>query len=94
MLPEKPWSRLHIDLEINFLGTNWLVLVDAYSKYLCIYPTNSTSIKATADLLVVDFAHCGYPYILIIDNATTFLSEELQVWCRERGIVHLTGAPN
>ena len=27
------------------------------------------------------------------DNATTFLSEEFQAWCRQRGITHLTGAP-
>lgn len=93
MLPEKPWSRLHIDHAINFLGTNWLVLVDAYSKYPCIHPTNSTSTKATTDLLEIDFAHFGYPHTLVTDNATTFLSDEFQVWCRERGIVHLTGAP-
>jgi len=33
MLPEKPWSRLHIDHAINFLGFNWLVVTDAYTKY-------------------------------------------------------------
>ena len=47
MLPEKPWSRLHLDHAINFMGTNWLVLVDAYSKYPCIHATSSTSTKAT-----------------------------------------------
>ena len=59
MLPEKPWSRIHVDHAINFLGTNWLVLVDAYSKYSCIHPTTSTSTKATTDLLEEDFAHFG-----------------------------------
>ena len=29
MLPEKLWSRVHIDHAINFLGSNWLVMVDA-----------------------------------------------------------------
>ena len=93
MLPEKPWSRLHVDHAINFMGTNWLVLVDAYSKYPCIHPTGSTSTKATTDLLEEDFAHFGYPHTIVTDNATTFLSEEFQAWCRERGITHLTGAP-
>ena len=32
MLPEKPWSRLHLDHAINFMGSNWLVLTDAYTK--------------------------------------------------------------
>ena len=93
MLPEKPWSRIHVDHAINFLGTNWLVLVDAYSKYPCIHPTTSTSTKATTDLLEEDFAHFGYPHTIVSDNATTFSSEEFQAWCRERGIIHLTGAP-
>ena len=28
MMPEKPWSRLHLDHAINFLGRNWLVLIE------------------------------------------------------------------
>nr|KAG5685903.1 hypothetical protein BaRGS_033664 [Batillaria attramentaria] len=93
MLPEKPWSRVHVDHAINFMGTNWLVITDAYSKYPCIHPTSSTSTRATLDLLEEDFAHFGYPNTLVSDNATTFVSEEFQSWCKERGITHLTGAP-
>lgn len=93
MLPEKPWSRLHLDHAINFMGTNWLIMVDAYSKYPCIHPTSSVSAKATIDLLEQDFAHFGNPHTLVTDNASAFKSEEFQNWCNERGIVHLTGAP-
>lgn len=93
MVPEKPWSRIHIDHAINFLGTNWLVLTDAYSKYPCIHPTSSTSTKSTTELLEQDFAHFGYPHTIVSDNASSFVSEEFQMWCRERGITHLTGAP-
>ena len=80
MVPEKPWSCLHADHAINFMGSNWLVLIDAYSKYPCIHSVTSTSTKSTVELLEADFAH----------NATTFTSRE---WCKSRGIVHLTGAP-
>ena len=93
MLPEKPWSRVHLDHAINFMGTNWLVMTDAYSKYPCIHPTSSTSTRATLDLLEEDFAHFGFPHMIVTDNATTFTSEEFQSWCTERGITHLTGAP-
>jgi transposase InsO family protein len=93
MVPEKPWSRLHIDHAINFMGSNWLVLVDAYSKYPCIHATTSTSTAATITLLEEDFAHFGYPHTLVTDNATTFTSEEFQEWCKTKGITHLTGAP-
>ena len=93
MLPEKPWSRLHIDHAINFMGRNWLILVDAYSKYPCIHPTSSTSARATMDILEEDFAHFGYPHAIVTDNASAFHSSEFQAWCKERGIVHLSGAP-
>lgn len=93
MLPEKPWSRIHVDHAINFLGSNWLVIVDAYSKYPCIHITQSTSTKATTDILEQDFAHFGYPHSIVTDNATTFVSSEFKEWCKERGIMHLTGAP-
>ena len=93
MLPEKPWIRLHIDNKINFMGTNWLLLTDAYSKYPCIHPTQSVSAQATVDLLEQDFAHFGYQHTLVTDNASEFMSVEFQTWCKERGIFHLTGAP-
>ena len=37
MVPEKPWSRLHLNHFVNFMGSNLLVVVDAYSKYPCIH---------------------------------------------------------
>jgi len=93
MLPEKPWSRLHIDHAINFLGFNWLVVTDAYTKYPCNHATQSVSAKSTIKLLQEDFAHFGFPHTVITDCAATFKSEEFQEFSKENGIVHLTGAP-
>ena len=93
MLPERPWSRVHIDHAINFMGRNWLLLMDAFSKYPCIHPTASLSTKSTIDILKMEFAHFGYPHNVVSDYAATFKSDEFQNWCRERGIIHLTGAP-
>ena len=93
IIPEKPWSRLHLDHAINFLGSNWLVLTDAYSKYPCIHATQSITSRATIDWLEEDFAHFGFPHVIVTDNAASFTSEEFKTWCEERGILHLTGAP-
>ena len=84
---------MHVDHTINFLGSNWLVLMDAYSNYPSIHQTSSTSFKATIDLLEEDFAHFSYLHTMVSDNVTTFTLEEFQEWCKSRGIVHLTGAP-
>ena len=92
MMPEKCWSRVHIDQAVNFMGHTWLVLVDAYSKYPIVHATSSTSSKATIQLLEEDFAHFGFPHTIVSDNATSFTSEEFQEWCSEREITHLSGA--
>ena len=92
MLPKKPWSCLHLDHAINFMGTNWLVLVDTYSKYPGIHTVSSTSTKEIMNIQKQEFAHFGYPHTLVMDNATPFISDEFQEWCRERGTTQLSGA--
>ena len=56
--PSKPWSRLHIDHAGPFLGTIFLIVVDAYSKWLEVVPWP----KFTADNQIVETAVC-YPWI-------------------------------
>ena len=52
----------------------------------------SISSKATIDLLKEDFAHFGYPHTIVLDNATCFTSNEFWTYCKDRNIIHLTGA--
>ena len=42
MMPEKPWSRIHLDHALNVMGNNWLVVTDAYSVPL--YPPDKLNI--------------------------------------------------
>ena len=93
MLPERPSSSLHLDHAINFMGTNWLIMIDALYKYPCIHPASSVSAKSTIDLLEEDFAHFGYPHALVTDNYFSFTSQEFLEWCNSQGIVLLNGAP-
>ena len=89
MMPEKPWCHIHINHAINFMGSNWLIVTDAYPKYPCIHQTSSTSTKATTTMLLEkDFAHFGYPPTIVSDNGTTFSYAKLQEWCHYRGIKH------
>ena len=51
MMPEKPWSLIHLDHAINFMGNSWLFVTDDSSKYPCIHQTSSTSTQATITFL-------------------------------------------
>ena len=79
-----------MDHAVNFMGNNWLVIVDAYSKYPCIYPSTTVLSKSTMTLLEESFAHFGCTHSLVTDNASSFTSGEFQEWCKDRVIVHLT----
>jgi len=92
MAPGKTWSCLPLHHIVNFMGSNWLVLVDAYSKYLCIHQTQSISTKATTELSEQDFSHFGYLHTIMTDKVLCFTSEEFKEYCKERAIIHLTGA--
>ncbi len=93
IMPDRPWERVHIDHAVNFKGHNWLVMVDAFSKYPCIHQMSSITTKATIRKLDEDFAHFGYPHTIVSDNAQCFSSAEFTQFCTDRGIHHVQGAP-
>ena len=70
MLPEKPFSCVHVDHASNFMGHKWLIITDLYSKYPIIHQTSSTSTLTTTCLLDEDFARFGYHHAIVSDNAT------------------------
>ena len=59
--PGQPWSRLHIDYAGPFQGEMFLVLVDAYSKWLEVHVMKSTTSTATIEKLREIFATHGLP---------------------------------
>ena len=83
MTPEKPWSRIHIDHAINFMGSNWLIVTDAYSKYPCIHQTSSTSTKATTTLLKEDFAH----YLVILTPSYQTMLQPSALQSSRNGVI-------
>lgn len=94
MLLEKSWTCLHVDNSINVMGmkTGWWSLILSYVIHE-FTETLSTFTRDTLNLMEgEDFTHSGYPHTQY--NASTFLSEEFQRWCKERGISYLTGATN
>lgn len=88
-----PWQRIHVDYAGPINGSWYLVVVDAYSKWLEVCCVKSCTSKVTATKLEELFARFGYPCQLVSDNATTFCSREFEFFLRERGIEHRRSAP-
>ena len=91
--PKRPWSRIHIDYAGPFQGHMFLVVVDAYSKWLDVRLVKNATSAATISVLRSLFATHGIPELIISDNGSAFTSAEFQNFAKQNGIRHNTSAP-
>ncbi|UYV63976.1 hypothetical protein LAZ67_2006231, partial [Cordylochernes scorpioides] len=91
--PEKPWHRLHFDLAGPFMGRIFMVLVDAYTKWLEIIIIKDITSRTIIGHLREIFARFGLPEILVSDNGRQFVSSEFEEFTIINGIRHTKTSP-
>lgn len=91
--PSKPWQRLHIDYVGPFMGHMFLILIDAYSKWMDVYPVTSATSAKTIECLRKSFSSQSLPEMIVSDNGTCFVSAEFKDFMSKNGIEHITSAP-
>lgn len=87
------FERVHIDLFGPIGGHNFLILIDAFSKWIEVFVMSSTDSKTVLDKLREVFARFGIPKTIVSDNGRQFVSFEFENFCKRNGIVHKTSAP-
>ena len=92
-VPDQPWKRIHLDFMGKFMGLYFLVIVDAYSKWIEVVTMNNPTTKATIDALSSLFARYGLCEIIVSDNGTQFTAIEFADFCARNGIKHITSPP-
>ncbi|KAG7503666.1 putative protein K02A2.6 [Solea senegalensis] len=75
------------------MGTNFLVVVDACSKWPEVFTMNPTTASQTITVLRDLFARTGVPEQLVSDNGPQFTSEDFHTFLKNNGIRHITSAP-
>ncbi|CAM1301398.1 Uncharacterised protein g2956 [Pycnogonum litorale] len=91
--PTGPWKRLHLDFAGPFLNKSFLVLVDAYSKYLDVIPMNKITSTETINALRHVFSVFGLPEHIVTDNGTAFTSEVFKHFLSMNDIQHTLTPP-
>ena len=91
--PSQPWHRLHVDFLGPFLGATFLIVVDAYSKWLEVVPMSSTTAESTITELKKLFVTHGRPTQIVTDNDTQFTSQEFEEFLKLNGVQHYRSAP-
>ncbi|KAM8703144.1 hypothetical protein ACLKA7_007855 [Drosophila subpalustris] len=84
--PKGPWERIHIDYAGPMEGMMLLIISDAYSKWLEVKVTKSTTASATIMLLDEVFTSYGVPLMVVSDNGTNFTSAELNNYLDSVGV--------
>ncbi|XP_065190667.1 uncharacterized protein K02A2.6-like [Sycon ciliatum] len=91
--PAAPWSRIHADFAGPMEGRMYLIVTDAFSKWLEVIPMSSTTSKTTIAEFRKLFAAYGSPDAIGTDNGPQFTSVEWSNFMAERSIIHLRSAP-
>ncbi|CAH8624674.1 unnamed protein product [Dicrocoelium dendriticum] len=91
--PTKPWSRVHVDFAGPINGQNFLIVVDAYSKWPEVFLMRSTKTSATVSRLRQIFSRFGCPETLVTDNGAQFTSATFMEFCQRCAIKHLRSPP-
>ncbi|XP_018395972.1 PREDICTED: uncharacterized protein K02A2.6-like, partial [Cyphomyrmex costatus] len=90
---EEAFERIHMDFAGPFAGYNFLVCVDAHTKWPEVYVMNNITASSTIGKCREIFARFGIPRMLVTDNGRTFISQDFQNFIKANGIIHRLTAP-
>lgn len=91
--PHRPWSRVHLDFLGPLYGKTYLVVVDAMSKWIEVFPVASTAAMGTIEKLSELWARWGVPKQIVSDNGPPFTSKEFATFLSADGVEHIFSAP-
>jgi len=91
--PARPWQRIHVDFAGLFLGTMFLIVVDAHTKWPEVIRMTSTSATRTIEELRKLFTAHSLPEQPVSDNGPQFVTDEFRAFMKSNGIKHIKSAP-
>lgn len=74
--PNISWSRIHLDYAGPFHGFYFLIIVDAYSKWIEVFKTKRPNAHFTLNHLYEVVTRYGLPHDIVTDNGTQFNNKD------------------
>ncbi|XP_050065498.1 uncharacterized protein K02A2.6-like, partial [Aphis gossypii] len=91
--PEGPAQRLHLDFLGPVKGMMFIVILDAYSKWVFVKRMLNITSNSTIMVLREYFATWGIPTKLVSDNGPSLCSAEFDSFLKNNGVFHIKTAP-
>jgi len=85
--PTRVWQRVHVDFAENDKQI-FLVMIDAHSKWVEVFPMASTTSTKTIECRRSCFAAYGIPEQPVSDSGSQFTSGEFKRFVGKNGITH------
>ena len=94
VLPNAPWTLIHVDYAGPFLGKMFFVVVDPHSKWPEVLVMNFTTSQSAIEALRTLFGCYGLPTQLVSNNGSQFISSEFVHVLRSNGVKNIRSAPH
>ena len=91
--PTSPWMRIHMDYAGPHLGKMFLIVVDAYSKWVEVAIMSDATATSTVNKLRQIFATHGLPQVTVSDNGPAFTGDSYTQFIKRNGIKQIYSAP-
>lgn len=89
--PSAPWDRVHLDFFGPMQSKMYLIMVDAYSKWIeCFQLNQSYASNVVIEKIQETMSRFGVMNTIVTDNGPSFISNEFKEICRLNGITHIT----
>lgn len=89
-ITSRPWERVHLDYLGPIKGIMYLIAVDAYSKWVEVFPMKSMNADALEERLREMFSRFGLPEMVVTDNGRSFVSNQIATFLKINGVIHRT----
>ncbi|XP_015112270.1 uncharacterized protein K02A2.6-like [Diachasma alloeum] len=91
--PEGPQFKVHADFAGPLNGKMFIVIVDAYSKWIDVREMVNITSESTIDIFEDYFTTWGIPVVLVTDNGSSFTSKEFEDFTKYYGVEHIRTPP-
>ena len=91
--PDYPWQQVAADF-FQLKGSDYIVIVDYFSRYPEVYKLTSTTSKSIITSLKTAYSRHGIPEILRTDNGPQFSSIEFAEFVQQYDFTYNTSSPH
>ena len=84
--PSEPWERIHLDFCGPFLGSMWMVVICAKTKWIEIVKMPNTKSPAVIRELRALFSRFGIPRVVVSDNGPQLTSDLMKEFMTRNGV--------